>query len=204
MVAFSPLEALTAVCTIFGVYLTIWAYGRTPDGITAFAGPIRARMLLRRRIQLGVYGIVFLVIMGATLTLGTIEGVYPPSLGAIAVAAESILPVLALCWLIWHQASGWIEFHRITMEQPLSIAADGSAYELSSDVRPYIHDLNNVMMLTVGNLSLSMTDGDLEKKAPEILDGMMRAIELQQQIQAIIREPSALIADAGGEGTGQD
>jgi hypothetical protein len=191
--SYSPLEALTAVFVLFGLFVVGWGFRHAPDGRMAFARPIRAKMYRRRVVQITVYCAIFLVIGMSTAVLATVDGIlWPPTVGAAVVAVSACFTVSALSWLIFHQAFGWADFERIVGQKPL-VPEDATAVELSLEARPLVHDAINLTAVIIADLSLAQNNGDPWKSyevIKSVLPKLYRLAVIQTEVSRLIREPS--------------
>jgi hypothetical protein len=148
----SALEAIRLVLAVVGLCAAGWGLAHATNGMAAFAMPIRARMVTRRRWQMaGALG-MFAVLASQTALAAATPEARPPSLPTVTVSVAIICVLVERLAITLHQALGWVGFEEVLGQKPLVLTADETVTETSAVGREISHAINNDLALLLGAL----------------------------------------------------
>lgn len=189
MVNTSFLEGLRIASAMIGLLIVAWSWLHAADGMTAFATPIRPRMLTRRKWQLLHYlAMLVLLLNEALIAAGA------PSIGVKGSPTLTAgVTQLALGGLVisvsFMQARGWIGFERILGRRPL----DPTVQDATAAGRPLWHQALNDLALITTTLELLEGEPLLSEDGRLNVDRASAAVDsATAQVLALRREIAAL------------
>lgn len=157
----SPPEAVRVVLALIGFCAAFYGLAHTTDGMAAFATPIRARMVGRRRLQMAGSLVVFASLGLQALIVSTTPDSYPLSLQTLTGNLALIVVSATLMFVTLNQALGWLAFEEILGKTPLVPPPDAYVAEMSLTSRGIVHAINGDLQLIVGEADLLAADPTL-------------------------------------------
>jgi hypothetical protein len=162
----SPIEALRAVVSIVGLLASAWGHQHAGDGVLAFARPIRARMVGRRRTQMIGYVAIFAIIGAQTALVASLPDQPVLSLPTITSGLAFFLIAVIVLYLALHQATGWVSFQQIVAQTPLVPSVE----ETAAAGRELGHIAASQLALVVGAIELVCQDPALAEEHRVLLE----------------------------------
>lgn len=194
--------AMVAVGIVLSLYAAVFAY----NGSLVFASPIRQRMVLRRRIQMIGYLIIFLVIGVQTLDAALAPD--PPVMTSAGLAVHYVMMSIIgiLIAMIMMFSIGWIGTATVVGNAPLQPDPDTAIIQASIEARDILHEINNDMTTAIGliDLILDVDNGlsDAKRHDLELAQELLESVaQKQNAVHTLIRSQTASIVPSRSEQT---